>query len=155
MKRVLKYPAFNAACLSLFSVFYAILFFLTGNSGSFKGKLLLANPAMTASTFWLDFSRFLFNGHQGYVAGALLMLTAAVVILLATRPRPYDEYHISILTQCLVVSIILTLIAIALFYVAVLMAPEAIIEKFTLFIMIHWVTVILADLVFVLICRWR
>ena len=53
------------------------------------------------------------------------------------------------------VSIILTLIAIALFYVAVLMAPEAIIEKFTLFIMIHWVTVILADLVFVLICQWR
>jgi len=155
MKRVLKYPVFNAACLSLFTAFYATLFFATGRSIVFKSKLVFWNPEMAASPFWLGFSRFLSAGHHMYIAGALLLLTVVVAALLVTRPRPYDEYHISILTQCLVVSIILTLMAIAVFYVTVLLAPEAIVEKFTLFIIIHWTTVILADMVFVLICRWR
>lgn len=155
MKRVLQSPVFNAVCLSMFSVFYAVVFIITSLSAGFRTKLLIANPDQPASAFLLAFSRFLFAGRQLYLAGALLLLTVVVIAMLVIRPHPYDEYHTALLTQCLVVSIILTLIAIAVFYAAVLIAPEAIIEKFTLFALIHWATVILADLVFVLICRWK
>jgi hypothetical protein len=67
-------------------------------------------------------------------------------------PAPY-EYHIAILTECLVVSIVLVCVAIAIFFLAVLSAPNGIVEKFTLFIVIHWVTVVCANYVFVLKCR--
>jgi hypothetical protein len=155
MKRLLKYPAFNAICLSVFTAFYASLFFTVGSSVSFKSKLIYSNPVKAASPFWFDFSRFLSSGHSIYFVGALLLLTAAVVVLLVSRPKPYDEYHISILTQCLVVAIILTLVAIAILYIALLLAPEAMIEKFTLFIIIHWTTIVVSDMAYVLICRWK
>ena len=53
------------------------------------------------------------------------------------------------------VAAILTLIAIAVFYLMILSDPNGIVEKFTLFIVINWTTVVLSDLVFVLVCRWR
>ena len=65
------------------------------------------------------------------------------------------KYHTSALIQCLVVSVIFMMAAVAVFYLAVLSNPNGIVEKFTLFIVIHWVTVLLADYVFVFLCRWR
>lgn len=49
MKRLLKYPAFNAICLSVFTAFYATLFFTVGSSVSFKSKLIYSNPVKAAS----------------------------------------------------------------------------------------------------------
>jgi hypothetical protein len=48
----------------------------------------------------------------------------------------------------------LMIVAVAIFYLAILSVPNGIVEKFTLFIVIHWVTVVFADFVFVLKCRW-
>ena len=75
--------------------------------------------------------------------------------MLLFRRRPYDEYHTFKLIQCLVIATILTLIAIAGFYLMILSDSNGIVEKFTLFIVIHWTTVVLADLVYVFVCRWR
>jgi len=129
MKRLLKYPAVNAICIGMCSGFYALVFFAGCYGAKIEGML-----------------------YYQCAAGVLLALTALVVILLLRR-RPYDEYYTSILAQCLMLAIVLTMMAIAIFYAAILHDPVDIIEKFTLFIMIHWSTVVFANLAFVLLCR--
>jgi len=50
---------------------------------------------------------------------------------------------------------VLTLVAIAIFYLLILNEPTGIVEKFTFFIVIHWSTVVISNLAYVLLCRWR
>lgn len=137
MKRILKSPVLNAVCISLFTVFYAAVFFI-----GFDSKAL-------------NNSAFLSSGIHLYIAGVLIIVTAAVVILLLTRRHSYDEYHTSILIYCLAAAAVLTLVAITVFYLLILFNPAGITEKFTIFIIIHWAAVVFSDLVYVLICRWR
>lgn len=148
MKRLLKYPATNAVCLSLFSAFYALIFLLNA------GRQVPAT-GLAASSFWSTWSGFLSGGGQRSIALAMIVLTLLVVALLLTRRRLFDEYHTSILLACLAVALVLTLVAVAIFYLVILSDANGAAEKFTLFISVHWVTVALADLVFVLLCRWR
>ena len=68
----------------------------------------------------------------------LVALTFVVVVLLMVKHKPYDEYHTNILVKCLAVSVILTLAAIAIFFVIVLIDPTQIISKFPLFITVNW-----------------
>ena len=151
MKRLLKSPTVNAVCISVFTAFYATVFFLTSKNIEFENSLYYEEP----TSFWSGWSSFLVAGHQFYIACFLIAVTILVVVLLVIRRKPYDEYHTSILTHCLVVAVVLTLVAIAIFYLMILNAPTGIIEKFTLFIVIHWSTVVLANLTYVLLCRWR
>jgi len=155
MNRILKHPATNAVCISVFSLFYALIFIITSRSVEFSGLLYYSRENHNPSPFWEDWSEFFASGRHEYIAYALLGLTVLVVILLVLRRREYDEYHAALLVQSLVVSLMLTLIAIAIFFLLILSDSNGIVEKFTLFITIHWVTVVLADLVYVLICRWR
>jgi hypothetical protein len=154
MKGLLKYPAFNAACVSLFSAFYGFIFIMTAAHYEYGNTLYYINPAIHAEGFWPAWAHFLEIGGHGLIAVALIILTVILDVLLLTRRRPYDEYHTAILTGCLSVAIMLMIIAVAVFYLTVLSVPNGIVEKFTLFIVIHWVTVILADFVFVVKCRW-
>ena len=149
MKQILKYPIINAVCISLFTLFYALVFMLALESIDFVDTVNYENSLWD---MWLD---FLVAGHQVYVAYVLIAVTTLVVVLLILRSQPYDEYHTSKLTHCLVVATILTMIAIAIFYVVILYNPYDIIEKFTLFIVIHWTTVVFSNLTYVLLCRWR
>lgn len=126
MKRLLKYPATNAICLCIFSLFYAALF--------------LFGEGVTA---W-----------QRGLAIALLALTAIVALLLAGR-KPFDEYHTTLLLACLAIGLVLTMVALAILYLIVLAGTSDVRNAFTIFIAIHWGTVVLLDLVFVLLCRWR
>lgn len=153
MKRILRYPAVNAICISLFSIFYAVVFFVTAGSEKFKSSLYYWQTEGGADPFWTGWSNFLASGFHAYIAGALLAVTALTVVLLLMQRRPYDEYHTSILTHCFVAAIVLTLIAIAVFYLIILLDPNGIIEKFTLFIIVHWVSVVFCDLAFVLLCK--
>lgn len=148
MKRLLKYPATNAACLSLFTAFYALVFLLNAGRQPLEAELI-------ASPFWSAWAGFLASGGQRSIALVMVALTLLVVGLLLTRRRLFDEYHTTILLSCLAVALVLTLIAIAIFYLVILSNANGAAEKFTLFIAVHWVTVVLADLVFVLLCRWR
>ena len=151
MKRLLKSPVVNAVCISIFTAFYAVVFFGTSKSIEFENNL----PHIEDAPFWTAWRDFLVAGHQLYIACALVVVTIIVVVLLIIRRQPYDEYHTSILTHCLVVAAVLTLVAIAIFFLMVLNEPTGIIEKFTLFIVIHWSTVVFANLAYVLLCRWR
>jgi len=153
MKRILKHPATNASCISLFTAFYALIFIITSGHAEFQNLLYYGRAGQNADSFWAWWSFFLSAGFQKYIAYALIALTALVVVLLLTRRRPYDEYHTAILTACLSAAVVLTLIAIAVFYLLVLSEPSGIVEKFTLFVSIHWASVVLADLTYVLLCR--
>jgi len=151
MKRLLKSPTVNAICISIFTAFYAMIFYTTSKSINFVNNLYFKEP----TSFWSGWSSFLAAGCQFYITSFLIAMTILVVVLLVIRRKPYDEYHASILTHCLIVAAILTLVAIAVFYLLILNEPAGIIEKFTLFIIIHWSTVVFANLTFVLLCRWR
>lgn len=155
MNRLLKNPATNAVCISLFTAFYGLIFIMTSGHSEFESLLYYSGTKQSVNSFWNDWSNFLAAGHHIYIAYALIAFTLLVVALLILRHHPYDEYHTWLLSQCLSVAIVLTLIAIAIFYLMILSDPNGIIEKFTLFIVIHWTTVVLADLAYVLLCGWK
>lgn len=155
MKRILRSPAVNAVCISLFTAFYGLIFIVTSGHIEFKNMLYYSVANHQGNSFWESWSEFLATGNHVLIAYVLIAVTMLVVALLIMRRRPYDEYHTSLLSQCLAVAVVLTLIAIAIFYLMVLSDPNGIIEKFTFFIVIHWSTVVLADLAFVLLCRWK
>lgn len=154
MKSILKNPKINAVCISLFTAFYGLIFIVTSGHVEFE-RLLYYSRSTGIHPFWTLWSNFLASGYHAYIAYVLIAITVLVVIMLIFRRRPYDEYHVDNLIQCLAVATVLTLIAIAAFYIMILSDSNGIIEKFTLFIVIHWVTVVLADLVYVFVCRWR
>ncbi len=155
MKRILRRPVTNVVCISLFTAFYALVFMATSRSIWFKDLLEPSDAMQGAIPFWEGWRGFLATGYHAYIAYAMIALTILVVILLMLRRHPYDEYHTSLLMQCLAVAAVLTLIAIAVFYMIILRDPNGIVEKFTLFIVVNWTTVVLSDLVFVLLCRWK
>ena len=151
MKRLLKSPTVNAVCISVLTAFYAMIFFATSKSIDFENNLYYKEP----TSFWSGWSSFLAAGRQLHIASFLIAVTILVVVMLVVRRKPYDEYHTSILTHCLIAAAVLTMIAIAIFYLLILNNPTGIIEKFTLFIVIHWSTVVFSNLTYVVLCRWR
>lgn len=126
MKRIISHPVTNAVCISIFSLFYGIVFIATAKGAA-----------------------------QVVAACGLLGLTVLVDSLLLRRRRSYDEYHTTILVTCLVIALVLMMITVAVFFLMILSQPTGVVEKFSLFAAIHWGTVVLADLAYVLICRWR
>jgi hypothetical protein len=145
VNKFFRHPVTNAVGISVFSLFYGVIFIIFSN-------LIKSQVGISKQPFWQVWDTFLNqNGHQ-FIAFALLPLTAVVVLLLLMKHKPYDEYHTAILVKCLAVSVILTLAAIAVFFVVVLCDPNGIISKFTLFISVNWATVVIADLIYLLLC---
>jgi len=98
MRRILKSPVVNAICISFFTVFYVIVFHIASGSANFQNALSYRDGI----SFLSAWSNFLASGHQIYIVLILVAVTILNVILLVTRRRLYDEYHISILADCLV-----------------------------------------------------
>ena len=90
-----------------------------------------------------------------YVGWPMIGLTVVVVVMLLLRRQRYDEYHAAILGNCLIVALVLTMLAIAAFYLIILLDPTAIDTRFGFFIDTHWVTVVLSDFAYVVLCRRR
>jgi len=90
-----------------------------------------------------------------YVAWPMIALTVIIVAMLLVRRRSYDEYHADILAKCLITALVLTMLSIAAFYLVILLDPANADRNFMLFIDIHWLTVVLSDFVYVLLCRRR
>lgn len=153
MKHILRHPAVNALGIGLFTTFYAVIFFATAGNPNFIKLLYFMGAQNHSAPFWQAWSDFLANGGQVWIAWAMIAFSALVLFILALRRHPYDEYHTVLLMNCLVVAAVLTLLAIAVFFLLILCDPAGIVEKFMLFIVIHWVTVVLANLVYLLICR--
>ena len=148
MNKILRHPATNAIGISLFSTFYAVIFL--GFSG-----LITSQTGQSSNPFWAAWDGFLNAGGHQYMACILVTLTAVAVAILLLMHTPYDEYHTTILVKCLALSVIVTLAAIAVFFLVVLFDPVGIISKFTLFITMNWATVVIADLAYLFLCRRR
>jgi len=145
MNRFFRHPATNAVGVSVFSIFYSVIFL------AFSERIQ-SGTGPASNSFWSVWDKFLDCGGHRYAAFILIALTAVVVVLLLAKHKPYDEYHTTILVKCLAFSVILTLAAIAVFFLVVLIDPTQIISKFTLFITVNWSMVVLADLVYLLVC---
>lgn len=145
MNRLLRHPAVNAVGLSVYSLFFGILFL------GFPGRLQSQTGLDKTPVFAL-WDSFLRVGGERYIAYALLCLTVCVLLLLFLRHKPYDEYHTAILVKCLAIALVLTLAAIAVFFVIVLCDPAGVIGKFTFFVSLNWATVVVADLIYLLLC---
>jgi len=122
-------------------------------------KQALKSPILNALCLTL-FSAFytlvyIINERPMYVAIPMICLTVIVVIMLLTCRQRYDEYHVAILSNCLIAALVLTMLAIAAFYLLILFDPTDIDKKFGAFIDIHWVTVVLSDFAYVILCRRR
>ena len=146
MNRFFRHPVTNAIGISLYSLFYGIIFL------AFSDRVV-SQTGTDASSFWKIWDNFLIHGGHRYTAAVLAVLTVLIVLLLLINHKPYDEYHTAILLKCLAVSLILTLAAIAVFFIVVLIDPVGVICKFTLFITVNWSTVVLADFIYLLLCR--
>jgi hypothetical protein len=145
MNRFVRYPTLNAAGLGIYSLFYGVLFL------AFSDRIQ-SQAGLSAHPFWIAWDAFLQAGGHRYAAYILLALTVLAAVLLFVRRKPYDEYHTAILMQCLAVSLILTLAAIAALFIAVLTDPAGIVGKLTLFVSVNWTTVVLADLIYIFLC---
>ena len=145
MNRFLRHPATNAVGISGFSLFYGILFLALS-------QRVESQTGMATNALWRTWDAFLNVGGHRYLAVLLLGLTALVVILLLTKHKPYDEYHTAILVKCLAIACVLTLAAIAAFFMVILFDSTQIISKFALFAILNWATVVLADLIYLLLC---
>ena len=148
MNRFFRHPATNAVGLALFSSFYGVIFL------GFSPRLL-AGTGETLNPFWRAWDRFLLaSGHQ-YLAAALLALTLLSIVILMGHRSAYDEYHTAILLRCLATAIVLALAAIGLFFGLILLDPVGIVSKLALMVSVNWASVVLADLVYLFICRRR
>ena len=145
MNRFFRHPATNAVGISVFSLFYGVIFL------AFSERVQ-SQAGVAVNSFWKLWDAFLKDGGHRYTAILLMALTVLVVVLLLAKHKPYDEYHTAILVKCLAVSVILTLMAIAVFFVVVLIDPAQIISKFALFITVNWSTVVFADLIYLILC---
>jgi len=146
MNRFFRHPATNAVGISALSLFYGILFLAFSNR-------IVSQTGLATQPFWKAWDVFLgFGGHR-YTAVILLALTILIVAWLLVHHKPHDEYHTAKLIKCLAISVILTLAAIAVFFVVVLADPTQIISKFTLFVSVNWSTVIFADLIYLVLCK--
>lgn len=152
MKRILRHPATNAVCVSLFTAFYAFVFILSASKPEWK-ELLQGETGGSHDDFWNGWRNFLMQGRHVYIAYAMILITGIILFLLITRKKVYDEYHTSLLVNSLIISLVATLIAIALFYLSILFDSGRFIEKFTLFVTLNWITVVFCDLGYILVCR--
>ena len=80
MKGILKNPAVNAICISLFSAFYGLIFIITSGHIEFK-SLLYYSRAAKSIRFGLPGAVFA-SGHHVYIAFALIVITMLVVLML-------------------------------------------------------------------------
>ena len=157
MKRIIKSPAVNAVCLGLLTAFYSTIFIVTSSNNVFMNALYhtrlsaIEDYLVVDRYFLLIWSQFLAEGHQKYIAFALIAITAAVIVMLALRRRPFDEYDADRLVVCLIAALVITIIAIALFYLSFFFESHTIVENFTLFIAVHWAAVVLSDFAFVIL----
>jgi large-conductance mechanosensitive channel len=156
--KILRYPLVNGVFVSLFSCLYAVILIITSNHIEFQRTLYYtkakaANSHSLGNNSLSKWGEFLYNGHQKYIGFAIIALTVFIIVLLILRKNVYDEYHVEILSKCFLTAGLITIVSAAIFFFLVLSEPTAIVEKIILFVILHWTSMLAADLIFILACR--
>ena len=155
MIRLLRYPAVNGIFISLFSVFYSAIFIITAGHIEFQRILYYTIESQKYRPFWSDWAAFLYAGNQKYIGYAILIITLSIIVLLTKRRRPYDEYQVQILANCFMTAGLIIICAVAFLFSCILSEHAGAVEKLTLFAIIHWISVLIADLIFVVYCHGK
>lgn len=151
--KFLRYPFINGAFVSLFTSFYAFILIFTSNHIEFQYILYYTKAKAANHNNLSTWGEFLYNGHQKYIGMAMIALTVLIIVLLILRKKPYDEYHVEILSKSFLIAGFITICLVAIFFLLILSEPIAIVEKITLFVILHWMSMLLADLIFIITCR--
>lgn len=151
--KFLRYPFVNGAFVSIFSAFYAFILIITSNHIEFE-RILYYTKAKAANSKNLSaWGEFLYNGHQKYIGMTMIALTVLIIVLLLLREKSYDEYHVEILSKSFLIAGFITICLVAILFFLILSEPIAIVEKITLFVILHWMSMLVANLIFIIICR--
>ena len=148
MNKFFRHPATNAVGLAVFSAFYGVIFL------GFSPRLLVGTGE-SQNLFWQAWDGFLLAQGLRWLAIILLVLTAIALAILLRHRSMQDEYQTALLLRCLSIAIVLALAAIGGFFALVLLDPVGIVSKLTLMVSVNWASVVLAGLVYLLVCRRR
>ena len=153
--KLLRRPGMNAAVVLLVSAFYALVFHVTAGNPEFTG-MLGYDPAKTGlptlqSPFWNGWSVFLRQGSHRFVGYGFLAAAGLIWILSVLRRREFDEYQTGILEKGLAASGAVLLFVVPLWLLLTLGDPCYIVEYAMLAATVHWTSLLLSDLVFLLI----
>ena len=148
MNKLIRNPITNAIGLAVLSGFYGLMFL--GFSDA-----IVSQAGQSKEAFWVQWDCFLVAGGHRTLACLMLVLTAVVIVYLRIRHKPYDEYHVSILVNCLVTALVLTLAALAAFFVVIVSDSAGAIGKYAFFIALNWTVVVFSNLIYLLICAKR
>ncbi|MDD4729733.1 MAG: hypothetical protein PHN55_13430 [Dysgonamonadaceae bacterium] len=151
--KCLRYPFVNGTFVSLFTSFYAFILIFTSKHIEFQNILYYTKAKAANSNNLSIWGEFLYNGNQKYIGMAMIVLTVLIIILLVLRKNLYDEYHVEILSKCFLAAGFITICLVAIFFFLILSEPTAIVEKITLFVILHWMSMLVADLIFIITCR--
>ena len=148
--RIMRKPQVNAAIISIISIFYALVLILT--SGHMEFERILNHANTLNSVFWNEWSAFLKQGNMKYIGYTYIVLAIAIVVLSFVRKQDYDEYQTGILEKGV---IIMGAVMVLLFPVALMLVlsdPLYSIETLMLLVVVHWSTILIADLIYVI--KW-
>jgi len=148
MNRFFRHPATNAVGLTIFSAFYGVIFL------GFSPRLL-TGTGESQNAFWRAWDAFLLAQGNRWLAVALLALTLLCLVILLRHRSVYDEYQTALLVRCLATAVVLALAGIGGLFALVLLDPVGIVSKLALMVSVNWASVVLADLVYLIVCRRR
>lgn len=148
--KIMRNPKMNSAIILIITVFYSSVFILT--SGDIEFGRMLNHAGTLNNAFWNAWSAFLTHGNLKYVGYAYLVLAAAIVILSLIRKQNYDEYQTGILEKGFIVSGIVMVYLFPAALLLILSDTNYAIEALTLLVVVHWSTVLIADLTYVV--KW-
>ncbi len=86
-----------------------------------------------------------------YIGYVYIVLAAVIVIFSFIRKRDYDEYQTGILEKGFIAAGMVMVCLFPLALLLVLSDPQYSIETIMLLVVVHWSTVLIADLVYVMI----
>ncbi len=148
--RILRKPKINAAIILGITVFYSLVFIFT--SGHIEFNRMLNHADTLSFDFWNSWSDFLMQGNMKYIGYVYIVLAAAIVILSLIRKRDYDEYQTGILEKGFIVTGIVMVCLFPLALLLILSDPNYSIETIMLLVVVHWSTVLISDLAYVI--KW-
>lgn len=147
---IIRKPCFNAIVISVISAFYAAVFIVC--SGHMEFERILNHSTTLNSALWNGWSEFLRQGQIKYVGVLFILLAAIIVVLSLVRKQDYDEYQSSILEKGLIVSGVVMVLLLPIVLLSILSDRSYAVEYITLLVVVHWLAVLAADLVYVV--RW-
>ncbi len=147
--KMIRNPKMSAAVILIITAFYSQVFIFI--SGHIEFERMLSHAITLNSDFWNAWSNFLIQGNMKYIGYVYIVLAVVIVIFSFIRKRDYDEYQTGILEKGFIVAGMVMVCLFPLALLLVLSDPQYSIETIMLLVVVHWSTVLIADLVYVMI----